>query len=174
MLALGPLGTIAGHLAGSLAAGQPAGFDGGHSHLRPAVWLSVVSALAAIGWIAAARGEHPARPGVAWLAAGQTALFLVLESVERLVSGHGLGHLLAEPGLRWGLVAQVATAAGLVLLAGVARASADRVRALIAARDRPRPPATPVRPIPVVTVVVGLVAASSCRERGPPRALVSA
>ncbi|MGH9164438.1 MAG: hypothetical protein ACRDZW_02850 [Acidimicrobiales bacterium] len=168
---LAPLGAVAGHMTGYFVAGQRAALVGSHGHLRPTAWLTVVAAVLALGWAAAARGPRPARLSTAWLAAGQAALFLGLESAEHLAGGRGLGHLLAEPALRWGLVAQVATAAVLVVAAVVARASGERVRARLARRRRfVRPSA---QPSATTVVVRSLTLASSASERGPPRTLVS-
>lgn len=172
---LAPLGTIAGHVVGYGIAGQHAGLDGSHSHLRPAALLAGLAALAVFGWVAGARRPQPPRLSVAWLAVGQAALFLGLESAEQLAGSHGLDHLLAEPALRWGLLAQVATAAAIVAVAVSARVSGDRVRALLAARTRGVPRSVvPPPPFATAAVVRSLTLASSASERGPPPVLVFA
>lgn len=172
-VALVPLGTVAGHVAGYVLAGQHAGLDGGHSHLRPLAWVTAVTALAGLGWAGAARSGRSVRLPVAGLAAAQASLFVILESAEHLAGGHGLGRLLAEPGLRWGVAAQFATAALLVLATSLARASGDRVRALLGGRSRRRsaaPTAVPTRS----AAPRNLLLVSSASERGPPCALVAA
>ncbi|MGH9281406.1 MAG: hypothetical protein ACRD0S_00555, partial [Acidimicrobiales bacterium] len=122
-VALVPLGTIAGHAVGYVLAGrEPAGMAG-HSHLRPATWLTAAVAALALGWVAAARTDVGHRPRVAALATAQAGMFVALEGAEQMASGHGVGHLLAEPTLRWGLAAQLATAAVLVLATAVAHSS---------------------------------------------------
>lgn len=170
--ALVPVGTLAGHVAGYLAAGRHPGVDGGHGHLRPGAWLATLAALVALGWLAAARGPVRTRVPLGPLAAGQAVLFVGLESAEHLVWGHGLGRLWAEPALRWGLAAQVVAASLLVAAAAVARATGDRVRALLFRR---RPVVTAAAaPVDAASAVRGATLASPASERGPPRALVSA
>ena len=167
-----PLGTVAGHVVGYVLAGQHAGLDGNHSHLRPIAWVTAITALAGLGWVGAARSGRSVRLPVAGLAAAQASLFVILEAAEHVAGGHGLGHLLAEPGLRWGFAAQLATAAVLVLATSLARATGDRVRALLGGRPRRRsaPTAVPTR----FAVPRRLLLVSSASERGPPRTLVPA
>lgn len=172
-VALVPLGTVAGHVAGYVLAGQHAGLDGGHSHLRPLAWVTAAAALAGLGWVAAAGPSRAVRLPAAGLATAQVSLFVLLESAEHVAGGHGLGHLLAEPGLRWGLAAQLATAAVLVLATSLARASGDRVRALFAGRPRRRS-AEPTFVPASFAVLRRLLLVSSASERGPPHALVPA
>jgi len=170
-----PIGTIGGHLAGYGVAGEPAGLSGGHSHLAPAAWLASVAALAALGWVAGARGPRRDRINLAWLAAGQATLFVAVEGAEHVAAGHGLGHLLGDPALRWGLAAQVVTAGALVVAALVARASGERVRALLAGPDAPRGDADEALLRPAAAAAVRtLPAVSSAGPRAPPRSLVSA
>lgn len=174
-IALVPLGTIVGHVVGYGMAGRHAGLDGSHGHLRPAAWLTTLAALVALGWVAGAQRPVPSRLPLAWLAVGQAVSFFGLESAEQLAGGHGLAEMLAEPALRWGLLAQVATAAALVVVAVSARASGDRVRAFLAARPRRilRPSAT-LKTTTAAVVVTCLTLASSASERGPPQFLASA
>lgn len=172
--ALVPIGTIAGHVAGYGLAGRHAGLDGDHGHLRPLAWITAVAALAALGWVAGGSGRRPVRLPVVRLATCQAALFLALESGEHLAAGRGIGHLLSEPALRWGLLAQIATAAVLAVTARFARASGARVRALLSARTR-----RPARPVVALLrwgatdAVPNLTPAASASERGPPRSLAS-
>lgn len=173
-LALVPLGTLAGHVVGYGIAGEETGLHGRHSHLQPVAWLTILAALAALGWVAAAKRPMPRRPPLASLAVAQAVVFFGLEATEQLAGGHGLRHLLAQPALRWGLLAQVATAAILVAAAVSARASGVRVRALLAARARRSPCSTVTSPTAgPATVVRSLTPASSASERGPPQYLVS-
>ena len=171
-LALVPLGTLAGHVAGYSLAGQDAGLDGRHAHLRPAAWLAVASALGAVGWLARGRAGPLARVPVGWLAGVQGMLFLALEGIEHLAAGHGPEELLAEPTFRWGLAAQVATAAALVLTALVARFSGDRVRALLSGRSGGHGAAGAGVPPVVLSEARSLILASPASERGPPCSLV--
>lgn len=171
-LALVPLGTIAGHAAGYELAGRHASFDGSHSHLRPGAWLTAVVAVAALGWIATGRGDGMRRPRLVGLAGGQAVAFLVLEAAEHVVGGHGLGHLLADPSFRWGLVAQVAVAAVLVLATAFARATGERVRALLSGRSRAVGAPPPAAASCVTAAHCGLTVVSPATERGPPRHLV--
>ena len=174
IVAVVPLGTVAGHVAGYVLAGQHAGLDGGHSHLRPLAWVTAVTALAGLGWVAAARSAGSVRLPVAGLAAAQAALFVVLEAAEHVAGGHGLERLLAEPGLRWGLAAQVATAALLVVATSLARASGDRVRALLGGHTARRPAAVAAAAPAGRTCVRSLIVVWSASERGPPSAAVPA
>jgi hypothetical protein len=167
-VALVPVGTVAGHATGYLLAGEDASFAGGHRHLHPASWLTAAAAVLVLGCVAAARDGLGRRPRMAALAAAQSGLFLVLEGVESVAAGHSPAHLLAEPSLRWGLAAQLVTAAVLVLATVVARSSGERVRALLS--GSPRPPAG--RPAlvlrPGAAVRPSLFALSPATERGPP------
>lgn len=166
--ALVPIGTVAGHGAGYLLAGQDASLGGGHGHLRPATWLTAAVAVLALGWVAAARDGLTRRPRTAVLAAAQSGLFLALEGAEHLASGHNPAHLLHEPALRWGLAAQLVTAALLVLATVVARSSGERVRALLSAPARPPAAAPALVRRPRAALRAGLLAVSPATERGPP------
>ena len=172
--ALVPLGTIGGHVAGQVLAGGPAGLDGSHSHLRPATWITALAALAALGWIGAARSSRTARLPLSMLAVGQAVLFLGLEAGEQLVGGHALGHLPSDPAVRWGLVAQLATAALLVAAVSAARASGRCVRALLGTRTVPGGrPAEVGRPTGA-GALRSLLLGSPASERGPPSSPVAA
>ena len=170
--ALLPLGTIGGHVAGDLVAGQSVGFDGSHSHLRPAAWFTATAAAIALGWLAGTRSGRPARLPLWALAAGQSLFFLGLEGGEYLLGGHRLADLAADPGVRWGLVAQLATAAVLVGVAAAARYSGDRVRAFLAARRRPAPRRATRLATPVVALCTRLPW-SPATSRGPPPLVVT-
>lgn len=173
-ISLVPLGTIAGHVAGYVLAGQHAGLDGGHGFLRPLAWVTAVTALGGLGWVATARSGRVVRLPVAGMATAQASLFLILEAAEHVAGGHGLERLATEPGLRWGVAAQVATAAALVLAISLARASGDRVRALLSGRPSRRSAALAPAGPTAGTLVRGLILVSSASERGPPCAPVHA
>ena len=166
-LALVPLGTIAGHVAGYAMAGDQASSGGGHAHLRPAAWVTALVAALALAWIAGGRGTAT-RPRLAWLAGGQAASFVVLEVGEHLLGGDSMAHLLGDPAFRWGLAAQAAAAGVLVVAAVVAAVTGEKVRAVLAARlglpRGPEPPPRPRRTSPLRT----LSTVSPATERGPP------
>ena len=168
-VALSPLGTIAGHVAGYGAAGRDADLDTTHAHLRPGLWLAAVAAVAALAWVATSRRAGSSRPRLAWLAGGQVAAFVVLEAAERVAGGHGAGGLLADRAFRWGVAAQAAAAAALVVGVALARATGERVRAALASRRTlPSPePSVPARPGHRPLPTAGLDR-SSVTERGPP------
>ncbi|MGH9178967.1 MAG: hypothetical protein ACRD0N_10490 [Acidimicrobiales bacterium] len=168
--ALVPVGTVAGHAAGYLLAGQDASFAGDHGHLRPATWLTAAVAVLALGWVAAARDGLARRPRLVALAAAQSGLFLALEAAEHLAAGHSPAHLLHEPSLRWGLVAQLAMAAVVVLATVAARSAGQRARALLSPPARPpaAPPSVVLRPRAALRPA--LLAVSPATERGPPAA----
>lgn len=168
-IALVPLGTVAGHAAGYLLAGRHASFAGDHVHLRPTSWLAVLGAVAALGWATVDRaGTGRNRPRLVALAGAQAGLFVGLEAVEHLTAGRGVGRLLSEPSVRWGLAAQVATAAALVLATVVARASGERVRALLSSRPPAGRTDTPT-PAPAASPTLrDLLPGSPASERGPP------
>ena len=173
VLGLAPLGTVAGHVAGYAVAGEHAAFDGSHAHLRPTTWLTVVAACAALAWVATGRAGAGARPRLGRLAAAQIAAFVAVEAVEHLVAGGGVDALLHEPAVRWGLAAQVAVAAGLVVVTALARVSGVLVRTALSNRRRAvaatgsRWPATAISAVPHRPC-------SSASERGPPTVLVPA
>ncbi len=170
-----PCGAIAGHVIGYLVAGESAGLNGGHGHLKPAAWLAGFAATAALVLVAARPGEGRTRFSLVWLAGGQMAVFLGLEMAEQVADGHGPVGLLWSPSFRWGLVAQVLTATMLVVAARLSRASGERVRALLSSRASlvgprrgsswPRSPSA---------FHNSIILASPASERGPPRDLVPA
>ena len=174
VVAVSPLGTIAGHVVGYRLAGHGASLDGSHAHLRPGAWLAVALAVAALAWVAVSGRGGRTRASLTLLASGQLASFVVLEAAEQLVGGHGVGHLPGDPSFRWGLAAQVVAAAVLVLAVGVARATGERVRAVMTS-GKPSvtigatPP--PFRPI-ATPALRSLTVATAVSERGPPRLLV--
>ena len=168
-VALSPLGTIAGHVAGYGAAGRDPHLDAAHAHLRPGMWLASAAAAAALAWVAISRRAGSSRPRLAWLAGGQVVAFALLEVAERVAGGHGAGGLVGDRAFRWGVAAQAAAAATLLLGVALARATGERVRAVLSSRRtlpsaEPSVPAWPgQRPVPTAGV-----ARSSVTERGPP------
>jgi hypothetical protein len=136
-----PVGVWLGH-ALAYAVGGPPGADaaGQHGYLGLAPTLTVPSALIAVAWWASGRhGRRAELPGALSLAGAQVTLFLVQETVERLVAGGDLLAVLTAPVLWWGLAAQ-ALVAGLVAL--LVRGARRTVEALL--RRARRPAATTV------------------------------
>lgn len=167
-VALSPLGTIAGHVAGYGVAGD--GLGAGHAHLRPAAAVAALAAAAALAWVATSRRAGGARPPLAWLAGGQALAFVALEAGERAAAGHGVGGLVADPAFLWGLGAQAAVAALLLVAAAIARTTGVRVRAALSCRRRAPAPVPPPSPFATtVSVLRAAPPASPVTERGPPR-----
>lgn len=174
-VALSPLGTIAGHVAGYAAAGRRADLDAGHAHLRPGLWLAACAAVAALAWVATSRRAGYSPPRLAWLAGGQVAAFVVLEAAERVAGGHGAGALLADRAFRWGVAAQAAAAAALLLGVALARATGERLRAVLSSRRTLAPPEPSVPAWPGHrSIPTGGPGRSSVTERGPPPLLAFA
>lgn len=177
-----PAGTVAGHVLGYLMAGEDAGLHGAHSHLRPAAWVAAGLTAAALAAVAVARptptpttGRGRGRPRVSWLVAGQVLAFGLLEAAEHLGSGHGALSFVADPSFRWGVAAQLVSAALLIAAAGLARTSGQRVRALLARRPVARRRAVR-RSWPALRAEVRRPSSSwsAVSERGPPRLLAPA
>lgn len=166
-LALVPLGTIAGHVAGYAMAGDQASSRGSHAHLRPAAWVTALLAALALGWIAGGRGTAT-RPRLAWLSGGQAASFVLLEVGEHLLGGDSIGHLVGDPAFRWGLAAQAAAAGVLVLAAVAAAVTGEKVRAVLAARLRLAQGSDPPPPPCRTEALRSLATVSRATERGPP------
>lgn len=174
LLALVPVGTIVGHVVGYGIAGEHPGLTGDHSHLSPVVWPASILALATLAWLGVGGRRLANRLPLAWVVAGQATLFVALEAAEHLVRGQALHHVLTEPALRWGLLAQVATAAVLIAVAASARASGERIRALLSRRSHrtAQPAVSAVSANPVA--IRSLVFASPASERGPPELVAAA
>lgn len=172
--ALLPLGILLGHSTGYALAGE-------HTHgymtggwLWAAPGLAAVAAVGVFAW-AGLQGD-PLRqcPRLSPVIAVQGVVFFGQESVEHLVQGHGLSHLLASPTLRWGLVAQVITATVLIVASCFALATGRRLRTLLgrlSTRARPRPWV----PRPAMAAALSdAVTGSPASERGPPPFFVPA
>ena len=173
LVAASPLGTIAGHVVGYRLAGHGASLEGSHAHLRPGAWLAVALAVAALVWVAVSGRGGRTRASLTLLAGGQLASFVVLEAAEQLVGGHGVGHLPGDPSFRWGLAAQVVAAGALVLALSAARATGERVRAVMAGKPSIAIGATPPPFRPRATPSLrSLTVATAVSERGPPSLLV--
>ena len=172
IVGLVPLGAIAGHVVGYWMAGERAGLDGSHGHLRSVAWLAGLAATAALVLVAARPRPFRGPTSLSWLAGGQAAMFVGLEAAEHVVGGHGLIELLTSPSFRWGLVAQALTAGMLVAVAAFSRASGERVRTMLSRRgDAPRAaPRTSWAPTGSVLASSSSLA-SPASERGPPRHL---
>lgn len=170
-----PIGTIAGHLSGSLLAGEGPAFSGPHSHLRPASWLAVAAAVGALSFLALSRaGVRCHRLTARWLTASQIGLFGAVEALEHLHAGHGGLAFATEASFRWGVAAQLASAAVLAMAARLARATGALVRARLAAGSRIRRASSPAPGRHVNRVVARTPTAWSFGERGPPARLASA
>lgn len=166
-----PLGVVAGHAAGYWLAHPDAAARAhalaGHGWLPALATLGAGPALATLAGVTvdgARRRRHRPAP-VALLAALQVGLFVGIELVEHVAGGAGLVGALREPGLWFGLPAQVlfAVLGALVLRAAHAvGAAAARARRTARRRRPPRLAATPT----VVRVTATLP--SPLRRRGPP------
>lgn len=168
-----PCGTVAGHVVGYWLAGQHAGLNGDHSHLRSTAWFSSLAAVATLLIVGVRPRLGRARLPVAWLVGGQLGMFIGLEAAEHVGAGRDVTGLLSSPTLRWGLVAQLLTAGLLVGASRLAEVSGQRVRALLSGRARPglstSRRSTPARRgDPLRSSML----AWSASERGPPRSLV--
>ena len=172
-VAMLPLGVLVGHSAGYAVAGEHAhGYLGG-GPLWPAAWFAGTASVAAFAWLGLRGTGRPRGPRLSQVAGAQAVVFVVQETIEHVVHGHGLADLLASPSFRWGMVAQVVTAAALVIAASLARYTGQRLRTLvrysagcIAARSpAPRPQAVPVGH--------GELLGFSASERGPPSFLAT-
>jgi hypothetical protein len=173
-------GVAAGHtLAFMLVAPHPAQRQGllaetGHGAwplLVPLAMGALVAALAGLA-VGRLRDEHSASPVPLPETAGRLVLlqlivFLLLEALERLASGHQLSDLPGEPVIAVGLVTQAfAALAGAVLLVLFAR-FVDRLgRLLHQASPVPRPLAAPVTPM--VAYPRRRAARGPANPRGPP------
>jgi hypothetical protein len=167
-----PVGVWLGH-ALAYAIGGPPGPEVAdqHGYLGLAPILTVPSALLAVTWWAAdRRGRRAELPGALSLAAVQVALFLVQETVERLVVAGDPVAVLSAPVLWWGLGAQ-ALIAGLVAL--LVRAARGTVEALLRRRRRRAP-----GPVAAGATPAGRPLRRRCRtpvsRRGPPPLLAPA
>lgn len=174
VVALVPSGAVAGHVLGYLVAGQDAALRGTHSHLRPAAWAAAALAATALGCLAMLRPvSRRDGPRLGSLVSAQVALFALVEAGEHVLGGHGATSFVKDPSFRWGVLAQLVSAAVLIGAARMARATGERVRALLARRPRSLS-LTSRQPLRPVRVVVGRRrSGSSVTERGPPRLLAA-
>lgn len=132
LLLLLPAGVLTGHALGYAGAGHAHGPAAGphvHGYLTAAAAVAVPLALVALLWTVARPGSaagvsFPRMLGLQW------AALLFQESVEHLVAGQPLAALLGSRPLWLGLTAQLAVAAGAVLLLRSARAVGTRLAAL--------------------------------------------
>ena len=134
-----PTGIVASHALGYLAAGT-------EPHVRAhavGYLLADFGRLAALGaatvLLLLLLERREASMGLAAVTAAQCSVFAALEITEQASLGAPLADGLAQPGLRWGVLLQVAVAVIALLLA---RATKAIVRAL---RRRPPFPAMPDR-----------------------------
>lgn len=122
---LAPLGALLGHAVayGPLVARHG---DGAaphqHGYLGPVATVGVPLGLLVLAWLTVDRWGSRARlPPLPALMAGQAALFVAQETVERLVVRLPAGGVLSAPAVRWGLASQVVVAAGVVAVTRLAR-----------------------------------------------------
>jgi hypothetical protein len=141
----------------------------GHSYLPSASWAAIVLGIAAsVAGVASGYRRHGGRRryGVAFLAGLQVGGFLVLEVVERVVSGAPL-HTLSVSLLVIGVAAQIVVGILLALLA----AGLVRAGAALAAAVAPTTRRAKLAGHPVPWSTPRAVAASRTRRlgRAPPR-----
>jgi hypothetical protein len=161
-----PVGVWLGH-ALAYAIGAPPGAEvaAQHGYLGLAPTLTVPSALIAVAWWAAGRhGRRAELPGALSLAGAQVALFLVQETVERLVAAGDPLAVLTTPVLWWGLGAQALVA---VLVALLVRGARRTVEALLR-RARRRAAATVAAATAPVERPAGRRRHTPASRRGPP------
>lgn len=170
-LLLVPGGFVAGHelgYTGAAALGSPSVAGAGHGYLLTLLLVGAPFAFAAAArqLLAALRDEFPP-VRFRTLAAGQVALFALVEILEHAHAGLSLAETAVQPAVLLGLVAQLAVAA--VVTAILHRSG--RAAVVLAARRRrrvPFPAALPVwHPRPLLAEPA-LVPVSSLSSRGPP------
>ncbi|HEX2192345.1 MAG TPA: hypothetical protein VHH09_04060 [Acidimicrobiales bacterium] len=163
-----PAGALAGHAIGYAAAGGHAHSGVGHGYLAALTAVAVPLALATLGWQAYRGATRGRRPALGPLVVAQPLLFLLQESLEHLVAGHGIGSVAASPAVVAGVLAQ-AIVAGLVLLFVRAAWATGRAAAAALRRRRrrwgSRPPV--LRPATATAAVVRF-SHTPVSERGPP------
>jgi len=164
-----PFGVVAGHVVGygvgHLDDGDRAVAEAGHEYLSSlttaAVPLLLLSLFVAV--IAGAR-DRPLRPRVLPTAGQLAGVFALVEVTEHLAAGWPVQHVVAEPSLWVGLATQLAVAAAVVFaIRWLVRLGALLVEGAVR-WGAPRPS---VVPMPCSTVV-GAMALTSIRRRGPP------
>lgn len=145
-----------------------------HAYLAPASSVAAALVLISLSWYVrrGARGVGACLPVL--LVVAQPALFVLQESAEHAIAGHGLAGAAGSPAVRWGIALQLVAATFFVALSHLAHAAGRALRhagsrpALLTETHRgPRPP-TPRRN----WTSVAAVAAYS--ERGPPTSFVPA
>ena len=165
-----PLGVVVSHVISYVAA-HPSGADRAralgsmHAHLAPLAVIGAVGALAAV--LAAGRGGYRGRrlPITATgLAAGQAALFTLMELAERVAADTGLGTALGERTLWIGVAVQFGIARLSVWLLRVGEAAGAAFRS----RRQPLRATRPLSDAPPADAVVRTVVLSPLSRRGPP------
>ena len=143
VLALLPAGTLLAHAVAYRHSHGAASLP--HDYLSPASWTAAVLAAVALAWYArrGADGGRARPPGL--LLACQPALFVIQEWVEHLTAGHSVAQAAASSAVRWGLLLQLVTAALLIALSHLARAT-GRILGARAGRAFRRPPVSTAWP----------------------------
>lgn len=174
-LALAPFGALVAHAAGYGIA--PGGHGPAvHGYLGTVASAAVPAGAALALWLVCGRsGSRRPLPTVPALAAAQVAVFAAQEVVERLAARVPLADLAAAPAVRWGLAAQVAAAAAVVLAVRLARAGWSAAATALARRSRtPAGPAGPPAPARPRLPLPRPLARSPLTRRGPPGTLATA
>jgi hypothetical protein len=165
-----PAGTLVGHAAAYGLAGPHAHAhaEPGHGYLAAVAALAVPLAVVALVWHACQGATRGRRPSLRPLLVAQPMVFLGQESLEQLLSGHGMAALAQSPAVRVGVVAQAVVAGTTLLLVRAARATGRAVAATLlrpwrSGRTRPSMP----RP-PASTPLVSRTRRTRVSQRGPP------
>jgi hypothetical protein len=152
----------------------------GHGYLAYAPFLvasalAVVAAALAAAAVRGARGTPITAPSTWQLALLPPLGFALQEHLERIASGSGVGHLLAEPAFLVGLALQLPFALVALLAAReLTRAAASLGRALTHAQPAPRRRAfSPAIPAGQTLMTLRPAAVRGRAVRGPPPRRVS-
>lgn len=164
-----PFGFVTGHLVGfglgHRDVGDGAAVEAGHEYLgsltRVSLLLLVASLLVSL-WSGAR--NRPIRPRYATAAGQLVGVFAVIEVIEHLALGWSLTHILTEPALWLGLLAQLVVAA---LVVAALRLFA-RIGTLIAVGVSEPPTRSAEAPAMRVLPLVAPVALTPITRRGPP------
>jgi len=120
-----------------------------------------------MAWLVAGRvGQELRLPTVPVLAMVQIIAFVGQEVVEQLAAGGAVADVVVTPAVRWGVLAQVLVAAGLVWLTHGARRVVKTIGSILHRVVAAQPePALPGNVNPSAKTVTAL---SSLSRRGPP------
>ncbi len=136
--------------------------------------MAAALVLMSLGWYLrrGARGVGARLPVL--LVVAQPALFVLQESAEHAIAGHGLAEAAGSPVVRWGLALQLLAATFFVALSHLAHAAG---RTLRFAGSRPALLTEPLRgprPVTCTSHWTRAAAVAACSERGPPTSFVPA